>query len=348
MTDTPLPPLPDRPLDICVVGPGAIGGTIAAKLAAQDVAGLGRVTVVARGGHLDAIRAEGLCLRTPGGETRVRVEAVADPSDLPPQDVVITALKGHQIPPMAEKLAALLAPHGRIVPVVNGLPWWYPLPDGAGGRRGAEEVDPGGHLWRLIGPERAIGAIAYLGAEVTEPGVVQVQIEGYLDLGRLPGEPREDIARVAGILEGAGWTVRQTEPFQNALFSKLFSNCAFNSVAAISRGTQQAIAGDPALRGFATAIMEEVRALAEAEGAHIRMTAEKRLHHAANGPDHPPSTLQDLRAGKPLEIEPIFGATVALGRSRGVPMPMLELATALLRQIEVDRGFARSALPDRA
>jgi len=335
----PLPPLPDRPLDICIVGPGAIGGTIAARLAgAKGVADLGRVTVVARGAHLAALRAQGLRIRTQAGERTVPVQAVGDPAELPPQDVVITALKGHQIPPMARPLARLLAPHGRILPVVNGLPWWYPLPDGAGGFRGAEEVDPAGALWREIGPERAIGAIAYLGASVPEPGLISVEIEGYLDLGRLPGGPREDVTRIATLLRDTGWTIRETEPFQNSLFSKLFSNCSLNSVAALSRASQARIANTPALRAFAAGIMEEVRALAEIEGAHIRMTTVKRLDLAANGPDHAPSTLQDLRKGNPMEIEPIFGATLALGRARGLPMPHLELATEMLRAVEESRS----------
>ncbi|WP_370285049.1 ketopantoate reductase family protein [Pseudooceanicola nanhaiensis] len=340
MPQTDLPPLPDRPLDICVVGPGAIGGTIAARLAqAQGTGGIGRVSVVARGAHLAAIRDHGLRLVTPGGTTDVALHAVGDPAELPAQDVVITALKGHQIPPMAAALKALMAPHARILPVVNGLPWWYPLPDGKGGHRGAEEVDPGGTLWREIGPERAIGAIAYLGASVPEPGVVSVEIEGYLDLGRLPGAPREDVTRIAGLLRDAGWTIRETEPFQNSLFSKLFSNCSLNSVAALARATQKRIATTPALRALAADIMEEVRALATAEGAEIRMTTEKRLHHAETGPDHAPSTLQDLRRGTPMEIEPIFGATLALGRSRGVPMPRLELATEMLRAVEDSRAL---------
>ncbi|OWU84974.1 2-dehydropantoate 2-reductase [Oceanicola sp. 22II-s10i] len=333
--------MPDRPLSICVVGPGAIGGTIAARLAAASGTGdIGRVSVVARGAHLAAIRDKGLRLVTPTEDVTVEVEAVSDPDNLPPQDIVITALKGHQIPPMAAALGRLLAPEGRMLPVVNGLPWWYPLPDGQGGFRGAEAVDPGGALWREVGPERAIGSIAYMGASVPEPGVISVEIEGYLDLGRLPGEDRSDVVRVAEMLRGAGWTVRETEPFQNSLFSKLFSNCAMNSVAAISQAAQKRIATDPVLSRMAAGIMEEVRALGLVEGAEIRMTSEKRLYHAANGPDHAPSTLQDLRAGKPLEIEPIFGATVALGAARGVPMPNLELATAMLRAIEEARGFA--------
>ncbi|MGR3322286.1 MAG: ketopantoate reductase family protein [Pseudooceanicola sp.] len=334
---TTLPPLPDGDLDICVVGPGAIGGVIAARLARAEH-GIGRLSVVARGAHLAAIRENGLTLETPEETFTVPLNAVADPAELPPQDVVITALKGHQIPPMAEKLAALLAPHGRILPVVNGLPWWYPVPDGHGGVRGADEVDPGGHLWRLIGPERAIGAIAYLGSELPEPGRVHVSIPGYLDLGRLPGEQREDVARLAELLRGAGWMIRETEPFQNALFSKLFSNCAFNSVAAVTRASQARTAADPVLAQLLIDIMEGVRALAEAEGAFIKMSSEKRLDLAAKGPDHAPSTLQDLLQGRQMELEPIFGATVALAKARGVPVPKLELMTAILRALEDSRA----------
>ncbi|MDF1855643.1 2-dehydropantoate 2-reductase [Pseudooceanicola sp.] len=337
-----LPPLPPGNLNVCVVGPGAIGGTIAARLAMARDHGLGKISVIARGAHLQAIRDYGLRLKTPvhPEPIAIPVTAVENPAELPPQDVVITALKGHQIPAMAGKLATLLASHGRIVPVVNGLPWWYPLPDGKGGVQGAPEVDPKGRLWRLVGAERAIGAIAYMGASVPEPGLIQVEIDGYLDLGRLPGQPREDVERLAQLLRDAGLTIRETEPFQNSLFSKLFSNCALNSVAALSGLTQAEIMADPTLRQQAAAIMEEVRALAKAEGAEIRMTTEKRLELAARDPGFKPSTLQDLEKGRPMEVEPIFGATVALARARGVPCPVLEAATEKLRAIERQRGFA--------
>ncbi|MGH1425041.1 MAG: ketopantoate reductase family protein [Pseudooceanicola sp.] len=337
-----LPPLPDRDLNICIVGPGAIGGTIAARLArAAGTNGIAQVSVVARGAHLAAIQNTGIRLRTAKDPTptAIRVHAVENPADLPPQDVVITALKGHQIPPMAAALRALMAPHARILPVVNGLPWWYPVPDGNGGTHGAEEVDPGGVLWREIGPERAIGSIAYLGTSVPEPGLIDIEIEGYLDLGRLPGQPRDDVARIADLLRGAGWMIRETEPFQNSLFSKLFSNCALNSVAAISRATQARTMADPVLRQLAADIMEEVRALAKAEGAEIRMGTEKRLDLAAGDAGFKPSTLQDLEKGRPMELEPIFGATIALARARGVPCPKLEIVTSILRAVEDGRGL---------
>lgn len=336
-----LSPLPDRPLDICIYGAGAIGGVIGALLSrAAGTGDIGKVTLIARGAQLAAFQSDGLRLRTPEGEVMtIPVTATDDPASLPPQDVVITALKGHQVPPLADTLAALLAPHGRILPVVNGVPWWYPIPDGKGGMKGAEEVDPGGTLWRQIGPERAIGAIAYLGASVPEPGLISYDIEGYLDLGRLPGQDRTDVARIAALLESTGWMIRQTEPFQNALWTKMMSNCAMNAVSAITRSPNGINLKSRPLADFTAAIMEEVRAIAAAEGAEIAMTTEKRLELAQRNTEFKTSTLQDLEKGRPMEIEPIFAAAASVGHARGVPCPMLDLATEILRHVERSRDL---------
>ena len=335
-----LPPLPQRPLNICVFGAGAIGGVIAHHLAqipkGQEV---GEISLIARGPHLNAIQTQGLRLRNPQGQiTTTKLTATDTPADLPPQDIVITALKGHQIPPLADDLANLLAPHGRIAPVVNGLPWWYPIPDGKGGTKGADEVDPGGVLWRKIGPERAIGAIAYLGASVPEPGLISYDIPGYLDLGRPEGQDRSDVTRLADILRASGWMIRETQPFAVSLFSKLFANCAMNSVTAICRAPMAQIVPVPALRNMAANIMEEVRAIAAAENATIKMDTDKRIELSARDPHFKTSTLQDLEKGRPMEIEPIFAATLSLGKSKNIPCPTLELATEILRSIERSRA----------
>lgn len=337
----PLAPLPDRPLDICIYGAGAIGGVIGALLSkAAGTGDIGTVTLIARGAQLTALRDHGLRLRRPDKTVEtIPVTVTDDPASLPPQDVVITALKGHQIPALADTLAALMAPHARILPVVNGVPWWYPIPDGQGGMKGADEVDPGGVLWQKIGPERAIGSIAYLGASVPEPGLISYDIEGYLDLGRLPGQDRADVTRIAALLESAGWMIRQTEPFQNALWTKMMSNCAMNSVSAITRTANAVNLNSRPIYDFTAAIMEEVRAIATAEDAHIGMETTKRLELAQRNPAFKTSTLQDLEKGRPMEIEPIFAATAAVGHARGVPCPMLDLATEILRHIERSRGL---------
>lgn len=346
-----LPPFPDRPLNICVYGAGAIGGVIAYYLARAASTGdigtgdIGKVSIIARGDHLSALQTQGLRLRWPDGKIDTiamtdPITATNDPKDLPPQDIVITALKGHQIPPIARDLAALLEPHGRVVPVVNGVPWWYPIPDGKGGSKGVEAVDPGGVLWRNIGPERAIGAIAYLGAAVPEPGLISYDIQGYLDLGRLPGQDRNDVERLAKALRNTGWMIRETDPFGQSLWAKLLANCAMNSVTAICRAPMAQIIKIPRLRAMSAAIMEEVRAIALAENAPIKISTEKRLELAGRDPHFKTSTLQDLEKGRPMEIEPIFAATADVGRALGVPCPTLDLATEILRSIERDRGFA--------
>ncbi len=341
MTRPPLPPLPDRPLSICIVGAGAIGGGMAAQLAlAGEAAGIGEVSVIARGPHLKAMQDHGLRIVTADHpeERVIKVRATDDPDSLPPQDLVVTALKGHQIPPMADALARLMAPHGRIISVVNGVPWWYPISDDKGGTRGAEEVDPGGVLWKAIGRERAIGAIAFFSAFVPEPGLVNVNRPGFIDLGRMPGEDRADVVRVAEIFRAAGLDIHETQPFHNALWTKIMSNCAMNSVCALARVPTDVMLNDPVLSRFAIDIMAEVHATGTAEHAEFPYTAEERAADARETLAVVPSTLQDLDAGRPMEIEPIFGATITVAKSHGIPCPNLELATTLLRNIDKAAG----------
>ncbi|WP_010138451.1 ketopantoate reductase family protein [Oceanicola sp. S124] len=334
-----LPPLPEGPLSVCVVGAGAIGGTIAAHLAAAGPeAGIASVSVIARGAHLAAIRENGLRFRSAAAEWCHPVVATDDPTGLPPQDLVITALKGHQVPPMAEALAGLLAPHGRILPVVNGVPWWYPIADGKGGMKGAEEVDPGGVLWKAIGPERAIGCIAVMGASVPEPGLIDLGVPGYLDIGRLPGQDRADVDRIAALLSASGLQIRQTQPLQNALFSKLYANCGFNSVCALSRAPMNRMLQVPELAELTREIMQEVAEIAHAEKAELLEDPASRIARARDGAAFKPSTLQDLEKGRPMEIEPIFGATLSVARSHGIATPKLELVTALLRTMDREIG----------
>ncbi|MCA0922209.1 ketopantoate reductase family protein [Pseudooceanicola nanhaiensis] len=344
MTD--LPPLPDRPLNVCFVGVGAIGGAIAAPLAQAAAAGtlpeLGQLTLVARGPHLAAMQTEGLRLTSPEIDPPVAipVTAVEDLAGLPPQDVVITALKGHQVPAMAEALAALLAPHGRIVPIVNGVPWWYPLPDASapGGYRGATEVDPEGKLWSLIGPERAIGAVAFMGASVPEPGLIHVELPGFLELGRLSGQDRSDVARIADLLRKGGVTVKETEPFEEVIWTKLLANCSMNSTTAICRASMSSIVQDPVLASFVEGIMTEIIAIAGAQGVTIDPALPRqRLEKAKGNRGFKTSTLQDLEKGRPMEIEPIFAATCSVAAALDIPTPNLSLATAILRSVERDR-----------
>ncbi|MGO6783775.1 ketopantoate reductase family protein [Rhizobium ruizarguesonis] len=294
---------------ICIYGAGALGGAIAAKLASQ-ARNDATISVVARGAHLDAIRDNGLSLREADADRpiNVRLTATDDPSTLPPQDLVITGLKGHQLAPAAEGIAGLLKEGTRVVMILNGIPWWYFHRDTQS--RHAElqfdELDPGGRLWRLIGPERVIGCVAYQGAEVINPGEIQLANNGRFVLGEPSGE----------------------------IWSKLMGNTAFNPISALTRALMTDIMADPSLSTTVGKVMNEVRAVGEALGARFSMTVEQRLEQSRHIGAVRTSMLQDLIGGKALEITPLVGMVVALGRLIAVPTPVSETILALVTQLD--------------
>ena len=210
---------------ICIYGAGALGGAIAVKLASR-LGDSATISVVARGAHLEAIRKNGLCLHEAGadGPINVRIAATDDPTTLPPQDLIITGLKGHQLAPAAEGMAALLKDDTRVVMVLNGIPWWYFHRDGQSGHAELQfnELDPGGKLWRLIGPQRVIGCVALQGAEVVNPGEIRLSNNGRFVLGEPSGEMSAD-----------NWLITIVRPFSSAIFftaASILSKTCFVSV----------------------------------------------------------------------------------------------------------------------
>ncbi|MBX4956506.1 2-dehydropantoate 2-reductase [Rhizobium lentis] len=322
---------------ICVYGAGALGGTIAAKLASRADNDF-NVSVVARGAHLNAIRSNGLSLRQADAENpfNVRLTATDDPKTLPSQDLVITGLKGHQLTSAAEGIASLLKRDTRIVMILNGIPWWYFHRD-TGSRHAElqfEELDPGGKLWRLIGPERVIGCVAYQGAEVVNPGEIQLSHNGRFILGEPSGEMSADLEVIAGALTGAGLNIMTTSEIRNEIWSKLMGNAAFNPISALTRALMTDILADPALMDMVSKIMNEVRAVGEALGARFDMSVEQRLEQSRHIGGVRTSMLQDLMGGKALEITPLVGMLVALGRLTAVPTPVSETILALVAQLD--------------
>lgn len=320
---------------ICIYGAGALGGAIAAKLASQ--AG-NEVSVVARGAHLDAIRGNGLNLREAGAEKplNVRVTATDDPRTLPPQDLIITGLKGHQLAPATEGIASLLKDGTRVVMILNGIPWWYFHRDAKS--RHAElqfdELDPGGRLWRLIGPEQIIGCVAYQGAEVVNPGEIQLSNNGRFVLGEPSGEISPDLEAIAALLTGAGLNIVATPDIRDEIWSKLMGNAAFNPISALTRAVMTDIMANPALSATVSKVMSEVRAVGEALGARFNITVEQRLEQSRHVGAVRTSMLQDLLGGKALEITPLVGMVAALGRLTAVPTPVSETILALVTQLD--------------
>lgn len=323
--------------NICVYGAGALGGAIAAKLAKAE-GGQTQISVVARGAHLDAIRAGGISLWEADADRPIiaPVTATADAGELPPQDLVITGLKGHQLAAAVPGIAKLLHSGTRVVMILNGVPWWYFHRDRQSGHaeHQMQELDPNGDLWRLIGPERIIGCVAYQGAEVIAPGEVKLSNNGHFILGEPSGETTADIEAIAALLQQAGVNISISSRIRDDIWSKLMGNAAFNPISALTRGLMSDIMDDPALAAMVGQVMGEVKAVAEALGSQIAMSIEERLERSRQIGPVRTSMLQDLLAGKALEITPLVGVVVALGRLTSVPTPVSATILALVTQLD--------------
>ena len=323
--------------NICIYGAGALGGAIATKLASAKGAQT-QVSVVARGAHLDAIRSGGLSLWESGANSPLvaQMTATADASELPPQDLVITGLKGHQLAAAVPGIAKLLHSGTRVVMILNGVPWWYFHRDRQSGHAEyqMEELDPNGDLWRLIGPERVIGCVAYQGAEVIAPGEVKLSNSGHFILGEPSGETTADIEAIAALLRQAGVNISISSRIRDDIWSKLMGNAAFNPISALTRGLMSDIMEDPALAAMVGQVMGEVKAVAEALGSQVAMSVEERLDRSRQIGPVRTSMLQDLLAGKALEITPLVGVVVSLGKLVNVPTPISATILALVTQLD--------------
>lgn len=329
--------------NICIYGAGALGGAFATKIAS----GLGaeaNVSVVARGAHLAAIRENGLTVERGGDAAplHARVTATSDPSELPKQDLIVTGLKGHQLADAAEGLAGLLEEGTRVIMILNGIPWWYFHRDSESGHaeRQLPELDPEGKLWRLVGPERVIGCVAYQGAEVTEPGTIRLNGDGRFFLGEPSGELSPDLASICELLGRAGLNIIPTERIRDAIWTKLMGNAAYNPISALTRGRMNSIMDNAPLAAQIGKVMTETRAVGEALGAIFSGSVEEQLSRSGGFGPVRTSMLQDLLAGKALEIVPLTGMVVALGKLAGVPTPTCETVLALT--IQLDRENLRN------
>ncbi|NKB77320.1 MAG: 2-dehydropantoate 2-reductase [Gammaproteobacteria bacterium] len=295
-------------MKICVVGAGAIGGFMGVKLAKSGH----DVSLIARGPHLAAIRKHGLKLIQDGEEIIAEnVVATDDISTLGHQDVVLLALKSHQISAVLDKLPCLLGPETVMVTLQNGIPWWYfQKLSGEFENRHVETVDPGGLLASAINPDRLLGCIAYPAATISEPGVIN-HVEGIrFPLGELDGSKSERANRVADALIDAGFKSPVLDDIRSEIWLKLWGNLTFNPVSAMTHSTLEAICQYPLTRELAATMMTEAKDIAEKLGASFRISLERRIEGAEKVGKHKTSMLQDVEAGKPLEIDGMLGAVI--------------------------------------
>ncbi|MDE0282563.1 MAG: 2-dehydropantoate 2-reductase [Gammaproteobacteria bacterium] len=333
-------------MKICVVGAGAIGGFMGARLAQQDH----EISLIARGPHLAAIRQDGLKLLQDNEEIVARnVVATDDIGELPVQDVVLLALKSHQIVSVLDRLPGIIGPETVMVTLQNGIPWWYfqKLP-GTYEDRIVETVDPGGVLLKSINPDCLLGCIAYPAALIAQPGVIR-HVEGIrFPLGELDGNLSERANRVSEALVDAGFKSPVLEDIRSEIWLKLWGNLSFNPISAMTHSTLEAICRFPLTRELAATMMTEAMEVAEKLGASFRVSLERRIEGAEKVGKHKTSMLQDVEAGKPLEIDGMLGVVIELAQMTGTPIPTLKAVYAcvsLLNHTMSEQGISVKGLP---
>ncbi|RWN45402.1 MAG: 2-dehydropantoate 2-reductase [Mesorhizobium sp.] len=323
-------------MKITIFGAGAIGGYLAAKLA---ITGRTDLSIVARGAHLEAIKADGLRLIEDGQEISVPVRAAAKADELGAQDYVVLALKAHSLSPALDQIAPLLGDHTSVVTMQNGVPWWYfhgvggPL---EGTRLNA--VDPGGAIWQRIGPDRVIGSVVYPAVEVDAPGLIH-HVEGKrFSLGEPSGERSERVTLLAEEMVKAGLQAPVREDIRSEIWVKLWGNLSFNPISALTGSTLAAIVADDGTRALARTMMLEAQAIGESIGVRFPIAVDRRIKGAGDVGEHKTSMLQDLERGRPMEIDALVSAVQELGRLTDKPTPTIDAVLALVRRLAVERG----------
>jgi 2-dehydropantoate 2-reductase len=302
-----------------VAGAGAIGAYIGARMAR---AGLD-VTLFARGPHLRAMQEHGVQVKSVEGDFVARPRIAGSLEEVGPVDVVFLGVKAHGLTQLAPHLASVLGPEITVVSTQNGIPWWYF--QGFGGEWEGlrlERVDPGGVIASTIEARRVVGSIVYFSTEISAPGVIQ-HIEGNrITLGEPDGARSDRSRRIAEALIASGLRAPLTTRIRHEIWVKVLGNASFNPVSALTRATLVQMARDPGVSSVIRNIMQEVEAVSGKLGMELPVSIDQRMAGAEKVGEHKTSMLQDLEAGRPMELEALVGAVVELGERVGLPMPV--------------------------
>ena len=331
-------------MKIAIIGAGAIGGLVGAKLAlaGEDV------TFIVRGANLDAIRSNGIKLITTDGDEQVarNVSATNHYDRAGPQDIVILAMKAHQVEAVANDVPKLFGPDTVVVTMQNGIPYWYFHKHG-GPLEGSQvrSVDPSGVVGAKISADRVIGCVVYPASELLAPGVIK-HIEGdRFPVGELDGSRSERVNRVSACFAKAGFKAPVLDNIRAEIWLKLWGNLTFNPISSLSHSTLVDICQYPPSRDLAAAMMREAQAVAHKLGIEFRVSLEKRIAGAEKVGKHKTSMLQDVEAGRAPEIDALVGAVVELARLTETPTPHIDtvysLVKLLARTMEEQRGQVR-------
>jgi 2-dehydropantoate 2-reductase len=321
-----------------IAGAGAIGAFMGALMAraGEDV------TLFARGPHLRAMQQHGVRVKSVEGDFEAHPRIVGDLNEVGRVDVVFLGVKAHGLTQLAPELKPVFGPNTTVVGTQNGIPWWF-FQGWGGAYEGGhlERVDPGGAIAAAIEPRRVLGSIVYFATEVVEPGVIRHTEGNRISLGEPDGTRSERSRQIAEALIAAGLRCPVTARIRQEIWVKILGNVAFNPISALTGATLVQMARDPEVGALVRKMMEETQAVGAKLGLEIPITIDQRIAGAEKVGEHKTSMLQDLDAGRPVELEAVVGAVVELGDRLNVPMPHTRAVYACTKLLAHTRATAR-------
>jgi 2-dehydropantoate 2-reductase len=321
-----------------IAGAGAIGAYMGACMAraGQDV------TLFARGPHLRAMQEHGVRVKSVDGDFEAHPKISENLEEVGPVNVIFLGVKAHGLTQLAPQLKPVLGPDTTVVGTQNGIPWWF-FQGWGGDHEGMhlERVDPGGTIANAIEPRRVIGSIVYFATEIAEPGVIRHTEGNRISLGEPDGTRSERIRQIAEALIAAGLRSPVTTRIRQEIWVKILGNVAFNPISALTGATLVQMARDPEVSALVRKIMEETEAVGAKLGFELPITIDQRIAGAEKVGEHKTSMLQDLEAGRPIELEAIVGAVVELGERLNVPMPHTRAVYACTKLLAHARAATR-------
>ena len=321
-----------------IAGAGAIGAYMGACMAraGQDV------TLFARGPHLRAMQEHGVRVKSVDGDFEAHPKIAADLGDVGPVDVVFLGVKAHGLTQLAPQLKPVLGPDTAVVGTQNGIPWWF-FQGWGGEHQGMhlERVDPGGAIAAAIEPRRVLGSIVYFATDIIEPSVVRHTEGNRISLGEPDGTRSDRSRQIAEALIAAGLRCPVTTRIRQEIWVKILGNVAFNPISALTGATLVQMARDPDVNALVRRIMEETIAVGAKLGLEVPITIDQRIAGAEKVGEHKTSMLQDLEAGRPIELEAVVGAVVELSDRLNVPMPHTRAVYACTKLLAQTRAATR-------
>jgi 2-dehydropantoate 2-reductase len=317
-----------------IVGAGAIGGYIGARLARAGA----EVVLFARGPHLRAMQERGLRVVSPDGDFEVRPQVAGDLATIGRADVVFLGVKAHSLTALAPQLHPLFGPDTVVVSTQNGIPWWYF--QGHGGELDGvrlERVDPGGAIASNIEIRRVIGSLAYFATDIAEPGVIHHTEGNRISFGEPDGTKSDRAKAIAEAMIAAGFRSPVTTRFRHEIWVKLLGNVAFNPISALTGGTLEELVRHPDTSRLVRELMVETEAVAARLNIELPISIDQRMAGAEKVGAHKTSMLQDFEAGRPMELEAVVGAVVELGDRLGVPMTATRAVYACAKMLDEHR-----------